>query len=481
MGNTIRFTGLSSGLDTESVVKAIMTPYQNKIDTLNKNKVLAEWRKDVYKEMSNKIQNFRNNAVSKVKYIGELNKSKVSTSQEGVIKVDTNSYKEDGTHKIQVDQVAEAAIVQATTIRAENDSKLTKESLVSNIKGMPDSGKFEINGIVIEFDENTTIGSLETTVLNKLKAAGEDISFKFDVSSGAFLINSNTTGISQEITLEDGDAGVLQNMGLTEGKHSGKNAKIFYNNGLTIESETNDIEVNGIKFTALATSTTPITVTVSKDIDSIVNAVTNFINEYNSLLEEINKKLSADSAKGYSPLTDDEKEAMSEKEIELWESKIKDSLLRNDGTLQDLGSMLRDAMDTDYSKEDTPLDEKCSMLAQIGISSTGWRDKGKLTITEDTLRKAISENGDGVISLITTIANKIDKELDARSKSTEFRTYGQYFADKVQTDNISKYERDIDNAQERYDSLEAMYYKKFTAMEKAMQQMTSQSNMFANL
>ena len=67
MGNTIRFTGLASGMDTESVVKAILTPYQNKIDKLNKNTTLAEWRKQAYKEMSNKIQNFRTGALNKVR------------------------------------------------------------------------------------------------------------------------------------------------------------------------------------------------------------------------------------------------------------------------------------------------------------------------------------------------------------------------------------------------------------------------------
>lgn len=484
MGNTIRFTGLSSGLDTESVVKAIMTPYQNKVDKLKQNKVLAEWRKDAYKEMSTKIQNFRNNAVSKIKYVGDLNKSKATLSQEGFIKVDTSSYKEDGTHRIEVKQLAEAATVSVGTIKAQSGSKLTKDSLVADIAGMGATGStiLTINGESFDF-AGKTISELEATVKEKL---GDKISFKFDESVGAFLINSNETGKNQSIDLTGTGADVLSAMGVKAGstgsyKYEGKNAEILYNNGVTISSETNDIEVNGLKFTAVATTTTPITVTVSKDVDSMVDAVKNFVNEYNTLLEEINGKLSADSAKGYDPLTDEEKEGMSEKEIELWESKIKNSLFRNDSTLKDITSMLRGAMTTDYSKTEAGLDEKCSMLSQLGISSTGWRDKGKLTVDEDALRKAISENGDGVVSLVTTIANKIDKELDSRSKSTEFRTYEQYFSDKTQTTNISRFEREIESAQERYDRLEAVYYKKFTAMEKAMQQMSSQSNMFANM
>ncbi|WP_410496033.1 flagellar filament capping protein FliD [Cellulosilyticum sp. ST5] len=484
MGNTIRFTGLSSGLDTESVVKAIMTPYQNKVDTLKKNKVLAEWRKDVYKEMSTKIQNFRNNAVSKLKYVGDLNKSKVTLSQEGAIKVDTSSYKEDGTHRIEVKQLAETATVTVGTIKDKNGNKLTKDSLVTDIAGIEAAGStiLKINGESFDF-AGKTISELEAAVKEKL---GDEISFKFDNSVGAFLISSNKTGENQSIDLTGTDTNVLSAMGVKASstnsyEYDGKNAEILYNNGVTISSETNDIEVNGLKFTAVATTTTPITVTVSKDVDSMVEAVKNFVNEYNTLLEEINGKLSADSAKGYDPLTDEEKEAMSEKEIELWENKIKSSLLRNDSTLKDLSSMLRSAMTTDYSKTDAGLDEKCSMLSQLGISSTGWRDKGKLTIDEDALKKAISENGDGVVSLVTTIANKIDQELDARSKSTEFRTYGQYFSDKTQTTNISRYEREIESAQERYDRLEAVYYKKFTAMEQAMQEMSSQSSLFSSM
>ena len=484
MGNTIRFTGLSSGLDTESIVKAIMTPYQNKIDKHKKNKVLAEWRKDIYKEMSTKIQNFRNNAVSKLKYVGDLNKSKVTLSQEGAIKVDTNRYKEDGTHKIEVKQLAEAATVSVGTIKAQSGEKLTKGDLVTNIAEMGADGStiLNINGKNFDFKDKT-IAELEEAVKEEL---GDEISFKFDESVGAFLISSKKTGKNESIDLSGTDTRILNAMGVNANLansyiYEGKNAEVLYNNSVTISSETNDIEVNGLKFTAIATTTTPITVTVSKDIDSMVEAVKNFVNEYNTLLEEINKKLSADSAKGYSPLTEDEKEAMSEKEIELWEGKIKDSLLRNDSTLEDLSGMLRNAMTTDYSKTDDKLDATCSMLAQLGISSTGWKDRGKLTINEEKLRKAISEKGDDVVSLVTTIANKIDKELNTRSKSTELRSYGQYFSDKIQTSNISNYEDEIVIAQNRFDRLEAMYYKKFTAMEKAMQQMSSQSNMFANL
>ncbi len=487
MANTIRFTGLASGLDTESVVKAIMTPYQSKIDTINKNKVLAEWRKDAYKEMSTKIQNFRTNAINKLKYTSALNKSTATLSQSGFINVDTTTFSGSGTHKISVEKVASGVNVRAGTIKSEAGPKLTKDSKVTDIAGMASVGitdfTISVNGTSKTYNFNgKTIGELETMVKADF---GDDINFSFDTSVGAFIINSKETGVNQSIDLSGTDANVLNSMGIKLGtmgyKYTGTNAKIIYNNSVTVESETNAIEVNGLKFTALAETSTPVTVTVAKDIDSMVDTIKNFVTEYNSLLDEINTKLSADSAKGYSPLTEDEKESMTDKEVELWENKIKGALLRNDSTLKDINSMLRETITTDYSKNGSGLDSSCSMLYQLGISSSAWTDKGKLTIDEKKLRAALETNSDGAINLLSTIANKIDASLVEGSSTTELRSYGQYFNDKIETEKISKYSKDVITAQSKYDKLENMYYKKFTAMEQAMSKMNSQSSLFSSL
>ena len=479
MGNPIRFTGLASGLDTESIVKAIMTPYQSKIDTLNKNKILSEWRKDAYKEMSNKLQDFKNNALDKIKYASTLNESKVEVSQEGFIDVDTNSYKEDGTHQIEVEQLASGANVESSAIKGADGSKYTKDSLVSSITGTS-SGSFEINGVKVEFDSSTTIEELETKVSDGLKAAGhEDISFKYDEGAGGFLINSTKTGEKQEITITDSD-GTLQKLGIKQGTYSGTDARIKYNGGLTITSETNSIEVNGIKFEAKAETTTPITVTVSKDIDAMVEAVTDFVGEYNKLLTEMDKKLSADSAKGYDPLTEEEKDAMTDKEIELWENKIKDSLLADNDSLSDVYGSLRGIMAGDHAGKEG-IEDGYSMLAQIGIKSTGWKDKGKVSINEEDLREAIINNGDAVVSLVTTIGDEMSNKLIEMSRTSDLRTSQQFFNDKLETQKIDKYKDDLVVAKARYERLENMYYAKFTAMEQAMQEMNSQSSMFAGM
>ncbi len=482
MGVGIRFTGLSSGLDTQSIVEALLQPQQSKIDKVKANQTIAQWKKDAYKEMSLKIQNFRNGALSKLKYSSNINKAKATVSQEGVINVDTNTYLKDGTHKIQVEELASQAAVKTTTIKSNDGTKLTSESNVSQIESLSSlvGQKLKIGTNEITITDTTTIQDLEDTFNGK-----DGISFTFDDSAQAFIINTTETGENQKIVLDGSDTDLLNALGIdtSEGKtFKGSDATIIYNGSVTMKSATNNIEINGIKFTAVTLSETPITVNIKKDIDASVDLVKQFIEEYNSLLSEMQSKLSADSAKGYSPLTDEKKEAMTDKEIEDWENKIKSALLRNDNTLKDINSTLRSIMTTDYSKTTDGLAEDCCMLSQLGISSSNWTDRGKLNISdEETLRKALSENGDDVTKLLNTIANKIDAELTKRSSSTEYRSYGQYFADKTITSNLSTYAEDLITAQERYDKLETMYYKKFTAMETAMNKLNSQSSLFSNL
>ena len=485
MASTIRFTGLSSGLDTESIVQSLLTPYQSKIDKVKANSTMAEWRKDAYKEFSLKISNFRTKTVSKMTNLSQLNKSKATLSQEGAIKIDTSKYTEDGTHTIEVKQIATKAVVTTSSITGkDSNTKLTSDSQLSQINGMPTNGTLKIAGQSesLTINDATTIKDVE----NYFNGV-EGISCKFDENVQGFMITSEKTGENETINLTGSSNEVMKALGLGQSEtgtttyvFKGDNAKVVYNGGLTISQASNEIEVNGIKFTAVSKTDQPVTVNISKDIDSIVSTVASVVDEYNSLISEMSTKLYADSAKGYNPLTEDEKEAMTEKEIEAWENKIKDSLFRNDSTLRGLYNGLREAMTGSYKGQDG-IDEGCNMLSQIGISASNWTDRGKLTVDEEKLREALTNNGDNALKLLNTIAKNIDTQLVNASKSTEDRSYGQFFSDKIQTSNIAQYAKDLITAQAKYDKMETMYYNKFTAMEKAMNNMNSQSSLFSQL
>jgi flagellar hook-associated protein 2 len=132
-------------------------------------------------------------------------------------------------------------------------------------------------------------------------------------------------------------------------------------NGATFESSSNTLVVNGLTINAKAETAGEVTVTTEADVDGIYNMIKDFFTEYNTLINSIDTAYNADSIKGYEPLTDDEKEDMTEAEIDKWEEKIKASLLRRDSTLDSIAGVLKNAMQKTFEIDGT----------SFGLSSFG--------------------------------------------------------------------------------------------------------------
>lgn len=151
-------------------------------------------------------------------------------------------------------------------------------------------------------------------------------------------------------------------------KISGQNAKITLN-GAEFTGTSNVFEINGLTFTALSETKDgeDITVTTEDDVDGIYDMVKNFLKEYNSIINEMDKLYNADSAKGYEPLTDDEKDSMSDSEVEKYETKIKDALLRRDSNLSTISSALKSIMSGSVD-----VNGKTMYLSDFGVETLGY-------------------------------------------------------------------------------------------------------------
>ena len=119
-------------------------------------------------------------------------------------------------------------------------------------------------------------------------------------------------------------------------------------NGITYTSSLNTYSINGLSITAMQATgdgdTNAITVTTATDTQAIYDKIKRFLIQYNSLINEMTSLYNADTAKGYEPLTDDEKSAMSDSEVEKWEEKIKSSLLRRDDSLESVMNLMTNTM-----------------------------------------------------------------------------------------------------------------------------------------
>lgn len=232
---------------------------------------------------------------------------------------------------------------------------------------------------------------------------------------------------------------------------------------------------------------TPVQLTASADIDSMVDKVKEFVEKYNELISGMNDSLKEKKYRDFPPLTDEQRKDMSEREQELWDEKAKSGLLRSDSIISSGLSSMRNAI---YGRVDGIGDDIIDTLAEMGITtSSAYSDGGKLVINEDKLRKSLTENPDKVVQTLTQSGEKTEtgdtrgivnrlrdsmKEITAKIEIKAGKvssTDQQYTLGKSLIDMNTR----ISNFQRRLEDIETRYWKQFTAMEQAISKANSQS------
>ena len=277
-------------------------------------------------------------------------------------------------------------------------------------------------------------------------------------------------------------------------KVSGQDARITLN-GAEFTGSTNVFEINGLTFTALNETKAgeDITVTTEDDVDGIYDMVKSFLKEYNSIINEMDKLYNAESAKGYEPLTDDEKEAMSDSEVEKYETKIKDALLRRDSNLSTVSSALKEIMSGSVD-----VNGKSMYLSDFGIETLGYfeaadneknayhiagdPDDANTSGKSDVLKSMISNDPDTVISFFSSLSKNLYTKMSDLSKSVDgYRSYGSFYDDKKMTSDYNDYKTKISELEEKLNDYEDKWYSKFSKMETALAKLQSNSSAVTSL
>lgn len=263
---------------------------------------------------------------------------------------------------------------------------------------------------------------------------------------------------------------------------------IFVLDGAELTSENNSFTVNNLNLNLTGVTTSPISLNVTNDTQATYDMIKDFIKQYNAILKEMNTLYYADSAKGYEPLSDDEKEAMSDDQVEKWENKIKDALLRKDSTLSSVTTAMKSAMQ--YTVK---VNDKSYSLSTFGIcTSFDYKEYGLLHIygdasdstyatEDDKLMKALTENPEDTVLAFTGIFQKLYDTMADKMKATTLSSSLTFYNDKQMKTQLSDYATQISRWEDRLEDMENRYYKQFSAMESAMATLNSQSSYLSNL
>ena len=560
--------GLSgSGLDIESLVKMGMMNKQKQYDKMYQNEMKQEWLKEAYVGVYDSMKTFKNN-MTDFKLQSNMSAMNATSTNEDIVSVSANGAAAAMSHKVSVSKVASNAYIMTgmkngspaeitfannanpgknylmdvmykevhTTDNGDGTYSYTVKDKDGNEKTVAGSdaaitltlkdssaANAKEYAVTLTYDDiiqdKKTLSDLASAI-NKSEA---NIQAGFDTANGSFSMYNKTSGEKNIINITAGNddtATLLNNLHLasynaqdnTLGSElefdkddaveaaKGTNAQATID-GKTYNLESNKITVAGVtyNFNNVSEAGKTTTVNVSQDTDKIVDNVKKFVDMYNTLLDSLNDKLSEEKYSDYKPLTKEQEAEMTEEQIKKWNEKAKSGLLYNNSQVRALVSDMREAL---YTPVDA-VDSKYNSLSAIGITTT--TTKGHVTLDEDKLRKALTEDPDCVYQLFasdqdssyiagSTNTNKLtayEKKEDYKNTGVANRLYNamtdnmsifeNYAGTSKATDDQSYLGKLISNMQTRMTSFQTLMksyenklYDKYDAMEVALSKLGAQ-------
>ena len=414
----------------------------------------------------------------------------------------------------------------AISIEVQDDDEVDSD-------GKPVTHKVEFTYDQI-FGDNKTLNDLATAFSN----SGANVQGGYDTVNDSFSLYNKTSGSANKIGLKatnetskelldklhlasyDGQNNTLGSAITFETDKmnvaaTGTNAKATID-GKTYESDTNKLNVanviynfNGVSAKNADGTYQASTISVSQDTDKIVDNVKKFVETYNTLIDSLNTKYREEKNTDYKPLTKKQESEMTESQINKWNEKAKSGLLYHDNNIYSIISDMREALYTEVDAVDTVLTDargnKYSYNSMSSIGITSSTNQGHITLDEEKLKKALTEDPDCVYQLFasdqdsTYISGSTNKNQSDtytsksdylntgianrlyNSMTTNIRNLESYAGTSKETDDESYLGKLITNMNTKMTSFqtlmksyESKLYKKYDAMEVALSKLGTQ-------
>ena len=409
-----------------------------------------------------------------------------------------------------------------TGVTAEDNAKAQLAALISKGKGGDDNSDFDESKLTDKEKENYKTLKSDIDNYSTAKQSMEDLKdyVNIEVEDGKTTVSAlketdSAAGVAN-IAAETADRNAKIKADLTtqyqnKAKSSydminathefskGASRKVGQDseielNGATFTSNSNNYSINGItiQVTAKTKDDEQVTITTDTDVDAIYKSIKDMFTEYNKLIKSMDEAYNADSSKGYEPLTDDEKSAMTDDEVEKWETKIKDSLLRKDDTLSSIINTMKNDMASSIT-----INGKSYALSSFGIATQGYfasgeNEKGVYHIdgdsddsvtsgNDDKLRAAIAGDPETVVSFFSQLFSKVYTDLGNKLATSSVSSAYTVYNDKQMNKQYSEYTTKISDAESKITTWEDYYYSKFSAMESALSKLNSQTSSMSGL
>lgn len=365
-----------------------------------------------------------------------------------------------------------------------------------------DSYKIEVNGKEFTFDSTSTVNDIISKINDDADA---DVTMYYSSVTDKITVKSDSTGSNSDVVIKD----VIGNGNLAESlfgssdinAENGKDTIMTYTlNGvdaITVSRSTLNFTIDSISVSLdgrakdsikLSDPSTTATFSVIKNTDDIVKNAKQFIDDYNEIIELISKKTSERPDNNYQPLTPEQQDEMEKDDIDKWDEQAKKGMLYGDRKIDGILRNLRNVMSNKTSVSSLT-------LSSVGIAAEKFDTSGKLKFDEEIFKTKLNENPDKIMNLfikssteengVSGIAKQVQSILQANIGS--FGGSGILIREAGLEDGLTADKNNLSESMKEYDKRMAKlkvsladekerYYKKFTALEKALNSLNAQSS-----
>jgi len=394
----IQFSGLVSGLDTSSIIEKLMEVERQPLKRLEEKINYLKWRKEALLEVNSSLLSLYN-AVSDLTFSITFTSRTVKSSNDNVVTGKATNYASPGSYDVEVLQLAYGE-------RLSSNYFSDPSAPIGTGSGMG-SYTFYVNGVPVTVSDAYSLNEVKEAI----NAVSDQTKVRAYILGGRLILENTETGSSANITLVDSadisggtDAGeVLESLGILDDSKGKVNVlqqaqdALLRINGVNMSSSTNTVKDKLEGLTLYLQGVGSAKVTIGYDVDRAVNAMKNFVEQYNKTVDLLNKYLTEKVVTN--PQTDDEK---------------KQGILREETGLRLLFYRLRDEI-----TRRVPGIEGLEIASQVGLSTGAWgvgqeaieqAKVGHLEFDEEKFRSAMESDPLKVYRLFAAYGQYIDSE-----------------------------------------------------------------------
>lgn len=463
----ISFGGLFSGLDTESIISQLMQIERAPIRFLETKKVKNTYEKEGLTEVNNSLLSLKSTLSTFAS--GILFDNKFNSSNERVLTGSATVGATQDTYLMSVGSLAQTQVrasgkfdAAATPVSTGDDFTITAEGIVFTVNVGAGDTLQDICDKINDANNLPLLDQFSTYGIARITTNPAD-------GLQILSIESNDPGVSHQFQYVDGANTPLATLGLTSDDQEAQDTSLTID-GVTLTSHENTFTftsgyLNGVTINVHDISISPVTVTIGINDDDIVSKISDFVTQFNTTTELLNKYVQEDTIKN--PESDED---------------YKLGILHGDFDLVDAKSWIR-IKTTGYV--DSGLADYM-MMSSIGIDSeesSGSFVSDQLEFDEEKLRAALSDDRDQVVELLegwadATDTGSISYYLENQTKVSSAEALAGNFYRRILyiDDRNDDIDDEIANWEDRVTAVEERMRNQFAVMEQALQQLQSQSN-----